>query len=194
VVNGALKTVRDAHSSNQSGNIDVDLDDQAKCKKANLFYKAFNALMRYESFLNDEDISLESESISSTSHLFVETGLFYLLTKLSQGLSKLYECCCKAELSSNIEGNEELNFLKLILKIVVKSSGPQRAKYLNQAQRVSIDLLQSMASQSSIRALETLTIVAESAFFRYVCVRHHACCVYSFFSTYHHKIWLELAL
>ena len=166
VVNGALRSVREANASTQNATYDIDLTDEARRKKATLFVRAFSVLMRFQVFLTDEEaMLLESESITSASTLFVETGLFNLLAKLSQGLSKLYECCKQAELSPNIEQNVEGGFLDLVLLILLKAAGPQRAKYINQAQRVCLDLLQSMASQSSALALKTLTIAADSAFF-----------------------------
>lgn len=167
VVNGALRSVREANTTTQSSMCDIDLlSEETKRKKTTLFLKAFDVLMRYEAFLKDEEaMLLENESITNSSTLFVETGLFNLLAKLSQGLSKLYECCKRAELSPNVEQNVESEFLDLVLLILVKAAGPQRAKYINQAQRICLDLLQSMASQSSALALYKMTTVADCAFF-----------------------------
>jgi hypothetical protein len=101
-----------------------------------------------------------------------------VLTKVVGELAKLYECCkndemspgvCHLQLDIIIENDEsyESRFLYLLQVIANDAKNDSGSRYLNQVQRGVMLLLQTMASNSSLRAFKALaTISGDYMFFR----------------------------
>lgn len=178
VVGGALRSVRAAvedraHVVNKS----TVLNQAAvnTCRRE-LFDIAFDKLNDFRIYLEQNGNEGDEEPKRfMTSHSL----LTQVLTKLIGELAKLYECCkcnemlpgpCEVQLDISIEDNEgyESRFLRLILVMAVNASNEKNSRFLNQVQRGVMTLLQSMASNSSLRAFKALITISGDYMFVYV--------------------------
>lgn len=169
VVNGALRSVRTATSSSPSSsplkpspNIMVEEENNPFLvdKKRDLFSQSFTTLLKFDSFLrSNEDI------IRGGGSGYVDSIHLQVLTKLSLGLSHLYESCKEKELSPYSKNDREEAFVNFIKMIATTASGGSKSKFLTQAQRPCLDLLKSMSLNCSSRAFEVLTHIGSTAIF-----------------------------
>lgn len=170
VVGGALRSVRAAVEEKVQ---EVDTESIMKqpeldrCRRE-LFDLSFDKLVDFRIYL---EVGEEEDNEGSMSHMMVNSLLTQVLTKLTGELAKLYECCksnemlpgpCDLRLDISIENNDEYesNFLRLLLIIANNAGNDKNSRYLNQVQRGTMSLLQSMASNSSLRAFEALATIS----------------------------------
>mmetsp|Transcript_15630 Transcript_15630/g.20886 ORF Transcript_15630/g.20886 Transcript_15630/m.20886 type:complete len:1566 (+) Transcript_15630:106-4803(+) len=180
VVNGALRSIQNESKTNQSRSDGIE-DGTSDGSAANspemeacrqeLFLDAFDVLERFRSHLEDDKAQAKDEYSQS---LCIESVSLQVVTKLSQGLVKLYECCKNDEMaprthellySSDDEDDTEARFVAIVSTVIRKAVGDSGPRYLSQAQRVGIDLLHDMAFGSSSRAFETLADIGGESFF-----------------------------
>jgi hypothetical protein len=183
VVNGALRSVRTSNQTMTTPQRKIEKKAenffQMNRKRHQLFLNAFEILVRYQTYLNDESmIELENLLDQPT---FVETPLLQVLTRLGNGFSKLYECCKNNEMAPakplqnniSIKRKDEVGFnveaqMVDLIVVVMKRAlvvGEGGSRFLTQGQRICLELLQKMASNSSSMALESLAETGGSAFF-----------------------------
>lgn len=148
-------------SANSTENNDVE------SQKYGLFKEVFRSFGKLRVHLNDH---IDEEDTSAS--IYMETTSVQVMTKFCQGLSKLYECCKDNELFPSMdltleENSTEQHFVELVGILITKATGPPGSKYLSQAQRLCLELLQSMALSSSSLALELLVQVGGQAFLWY---------------------------
>jgi hypothetical protein len=175
VVNGALRSVRGPHVAKlQSKDLKQSHSMATELSRQNLFLEAFESLESYQELL-------EKEAREANPPLSDDIRI-QILHKFSSGLSKLYECCKDAEFSVDNaerslrllrneaveEGSDdylEPRFIKIINTVIRMAGVDPKARFLNQAQRSSLDLLKSMASDGSCEAFKALVSLAELTFF-----------------------------
>lgn len=176
VVNGALRSVREAASSKAVPSR-RSLSVATEQARQLLFLEAFESLESYQEFL--EKTSNTEEALSDDSRLQV-------LHKFGFELGKLYECCKDKEFlidnrsrslqsfawqkpksnDSEKDDNElESRFLAIVVSVMEESSGGGSSRFLNQAQRCSLDLLKLIASDGSSEAFMQLVCFASGAFY-----------------------------
>jgi len=184
VVNGALRSVRDATGKIQTKeNPASETVDEWKKK---MFVASFDMLDEYRAVL---EIGEAEERSKETRFVYLESTQVQVLQRLASGLGKLYECCKTNELSperyrdlrrrpssaqrylaigsvdrvyaEDLEGR----FVKLIATIICKAVGDQGSRYLTNAQREAFDLLRTMVMGSSNEALRVLASMAGASFF-----------------------------
>mmetsp|Transcript_69437 Transcript_69437/g.103370 ORF Transcript_69437/g.103370 Transcript_69437/m.103370 type:complete len:653 (-) Transcript_69437:177-2135(-) len=194
VVNGALRSIQNESKTNQSRSDGIE-DGTSDGSAANspemeacrqeLFLDAFDVLERFRSHLEDDKAQAKDEYSQS---LCIESVSLQVVTKLSQGLVKLYECCKNDEMaprthellySSDDEDDTEARFVAIVSTVIRKAVGDSGPRYLSQAQRVGIDLLHDMAFGSSSRAFETLADIGGESFFWYVSYKPHVFVVFN---------------
>lgn len=167
VVGGALRSVR-AAVDDEAIEIDksciiVNSPDVESCRQE-LFDASFDKLNDIRLYLG------QNEDVDAGPRMSVNS-LTQTLTKLIGELAKLYECCknnemlsgnCELKLEISLEYNDsyEDRFLHLLLAITDNAGNDRNSKYLNQVQRGVMTLLQSMASNSSLRAFKALTTIS----------------------------------
>lgn len=174
VINGALRSIKSTKADSQKG-VDMSqsalpvLSDNLSARRDRLFSMSFSSLEKFHVHLengNEEEVQAQIA--------FSESLLLQVLTKLSQGLSKLYECCKDNEMApkkkrhsktSEDVADVETRFVDLVDLVVWSAMGDNGARFLTQAQRISLELLQTMATQSSIKAFQTLVIMGGEAYF-----------------------------
>ena len=163
VVGGALRSVRtptrDKLKRNETSAPTLHMDDALRQQ---LFELAFATVDEFRKHL--EEIGAEN----SYDYSGVDSLLMQVLTKIMGELAKLYECCKNDEMSPGVcalqldiiienDNGYESRFLYLLKVISNTAKDDGSFRYLNQAQRGVMSLLQSMASNSSLRAFEALT-------------------------------------
>ena len=163
VVGGALRSVRtptrDKLKRNETSAPTLHMDDALRQQ---LFELAFATVDEFRKHL--EEIGAEN----SYDYSGVDSLLMQVLTKIMGELAKLYECCKNDEMSPGVcalqldiiienDNGYESRFLYLLKVITNTAKDDGSFRYLNQAQRGVMSLLQSMASNSSLRAFEALT-------------------------------------
>jgi len=155
VVNGALRTVRPSTNTQNSPSRAnaIESDPTLVEGRHQLFKKSIGMLMHFADFLREN-----KEVIASRDTGYVESINLQVLTKLSQGLAKIYDSCKDRELSPyDLSGDSaESEFVDLISLIAKVATGGPSAKYLTQAQKPCLDLLKTMSLQSSSLAFEIL--------------------------------------
>lgn len=179
VVNGALRSV-DNKPTNQSEKLDLDHEDlpyihveKIKSTRKSLFLKAFAVLERFT------DILYHREEEEEQNSYFSEPSILQVLTKLSQGLTKLYECCRDKELAPNSAVNYTIcsqvqksdlegRMVNMINSVAIHAIGDFNSKYLTLAQRSCLELLRNMCAFGSARAFERLAVMGRKSFFWYV--------------------------
>jgi len=150
-----------AETNNDGNDNDISV---VESRKHGLFKEVFLAFEKLRIHLNND---MDEEDTSAS--IYMETTSVQVMTKFCQGLSKLYECCKDNELLPSMELTSEENsteqsFVELVGILITKATGPPGSKYLSQAQRLCLELLQSMASSSSSLALELLVQIGGQAF------------------------------
>jgi hypothetical protein len=173
VVNGALRSVRGPHVA-KSKDLEKSHSMATELSRQNLFLEAFESLESYQELL-------EKEAREANASLSDDIRI-QILHKFSCGLSKLYECCKDAEFSvDNAERSLRLlrneaveeasddylepRFIQIINTVIRMAGVDPKARFLNQAQRASLDLLRSMASDGSCEAFKALVSLADATFF-----------------------------
>ncbi len=157
VVNGALRSVRPSTTNPnlQVKSEEVECDPLLVDHRRNLFDKSFEELMNFKNFLEENRENLNDGDEVATG--YIETTHLQVLTKFSQGLSKLYECCRDEELSPRCSSNcKESEFVELVAFIAEAATGGPSSKYLTQAQKPCLDLLKNMSLNCSSLAFEVL--------------------------------------
>lgn len=161
VVGGALRSVRTPtkDKKNETTTPTVPVDNALRQQ---LFESAFVTMDGFRQHLK------ENGTENSDDESGVDSLLTQVLTKIMGELAKLYECCkhdemspgsCALQLDIVIENDDgyESRFLYLLQVIANNAKDDSSSKYLNQVQRGVMSLLQSMASNSSLRAFKALT-------------------------------------
>eukprot|EP00550_Attheya_septentrionalis_P004649 CAMPEP_0198289234 /NCGR_PEP_ID=MMETSP1449-20131203/7494_1 /TAXON_ID=420275 /ORGANISM="Attheya septentrionalis, Strain CCMP2084" /LENGTH=2104 /DNA_ID=CAMNT_0043987531 /DNA_START=292 /DNA_END=6606 /DNA_ORIENTATION=- len=176
VINGALRTVRASASQQQA--LPTNVSPKAERRRQRLFLSSFRTLEDFRGFLGSGGLSFDDDPSDSWS--FTEPALFQVLTKLMQGLAKLYECCKHNEMAPrsaqvndddeedmlNSENSEfESHFVDHVHLVIEKGAGDPEALYLTQPQRMGLELLCTMVSSSSSEAFETLAKMGGKTFF-----------------------------
>jgi len=172
VVNGALRSVREASSSKTA--FERSHSMATELSRRNLFLEAFEGLESFKEFIENQ----AKEEPSS-----VDDSFLMILHKLGTGLTSLYECCKDNELSSlsadrvlllleensNSQGGseEELErrFVAIATATLQAASLDPKSRFLNQTQRCLISLLRLMGSNGSTEAFKQLVELGGSAFF-----------------------------
>ena len=162
VVGGALRSVRtptqDKTKKTETATLPLPVDNALRQE---LFEVAFVTIDEYRQYLE------ENESESSDDYPGVDSLLTQVLTKIMGELAKLYECCkqdemspgiCTLQLDVLIENDDgyESRFLYLLQVIAKNAHQESSSRYLNQVQKGVMSLLQTMASNSSLRAFKAL--------------------------------------
>lgn len=184
VVNGALRSVRDATGKSQTEEVHPS-ETVDKWRKV-MFMTSFEILDEYRDFVEHDEAE---ERTKETKYVYLESTQVHVLQRLASGLGKLYECCKNQELSPErcrhlrrrpssahrylaigsvdtvYKEDLEGRFVKLIATIITNAVGDQGTRYLTHAQREAFDLLRTMVAGSSNEALRVLAIMAGSSFF-----------------------------
>lgn len=163
VVGGALRSVRAATVDEQNQSTDdAPLDPEVEEWRKHLFKLAFSSLV-----VDFRDHLLGTrDADEAREHYMIDSVSTQVLNKLAVELSKLYECCkndeiqpgsCELRLDifSEDDGSNESRFINLLL-VMVEKCPSESSRFLNQVQRGVMTLLQSMATNSSLRAFKTL--------------------------------------
>jgi hypothetical protein len=171
VINGALRSVRPKSNSSLPGTEQIrqlkpeshTISEGTETQRATLFEIAFGALEEFTHNIKaDEGLHEEENALMCGGSTTLQ-----VLTRLSMGLSKLYECCKLDEFSQtfdNVKFNFETRFVTMVRLAASKSLGQPNSKYLNQSQRTCLELLKVMSQNSSWRAFETLAILGGNSF------------------------------
>lgn len=169
VVNGALRSVRESQPSKVlRERTQSDATDFALKK---LFLGAFESLEAFEGKVLKARIAEDD-----TDH--------QILNKFCANLGRLYECCRENEFkvdntTRSLQGllryGQELNnttadglearFVRIVVSVLSSSGGDAKARFLNQGQRGSLDLLRTMASHGSSASFDRLVFFAGPSFF-----------------------------
>jgi hypothetical protein len=186
VVNGALRSVRISEkNSNDKDSPQRSHSAITETWRENLFLDAFDVLDSFREYLESESSSVGNESDSA----YMEPTQVQVLSKFLFDLNKLYDCCKEDEFSKSkifdvFCSSEKLmiddllpatdddtlvaRFVRIVTTVASKSSSGPDSRFLSQAQRSCVDLLQSMASDGSPEALVSLSYLASESFFRFV--------------------------
>lgn len=188
VVNGALKHVNENLYKATEKEIQHHISAEVSQWREVFFLAAFDALGAYCDHLEQE---VRYDTTDTEKSPYVETTQVQVLHKLALGLDKLYECCKNDEFApeqaphtgsrrhqSRIHRNLELDvetelhqddlegrFVNLVAMIARTATGDPGARFLTQAQRAALDLLRSMSSQSSDKAIRALASMGGESFF-----------------------------
>jgi hypothetical protein len=157
VVNGALRNVRDPTPRN-SPNGQRSRTVAVESTREALFLEAIEGLHSYQDFLDSND------KIDETS--------LQLIHKFCSGLSKLYECCrndelavCKQGLEPVIDDTLIQRFVNMVATCIRVATTDPRARFLNQAQRCALELLETIALNGSFGAFQLLVTLAGFSLF-----------------------------
>ena len=136
-----------------------------------LFKAAFDILMKFHDHIDEKSL-VEEDGPEVSFHS--ETTHVQVLTRLCQGLSKLYDSCKDYELkvsNTPLERNSEIEkeFVNLVRSIMIVTEVAE-SKYLSQAQRLCLQLLQTMVSSSSSVAFDVLAEISRPTLLRYDCI------------------------
>jgi hypothetical protein len=184
VVNGALRSVRSPEKIPSSGKKSPQRSHSTITEtwRENLFLDAFDVLDSFREYL-ESDSSSDKESALSP---YMEPTQVQVLSHFAGDLKRLYDCCKDGEFMEDKSFNSVISsltldppsvsdedtlvarFVRIVMTVATKSSGGPEARFLSQAQRSCIDLLQSMASNGSSEAFINLSSLSSEAFFRLV--------------------------
>jgi hypothetical protein len=173
VINGALRSVRTPEKPANGSTWRHSHSAVSEMWRENLFLDAFDVLDSYREHLASVIDSIEATRIQ-------------VLTILASELGKLYDCCKEHEFvedpsfvdrasfkdfvaTASATPVEDETMVKRFARVVTtvakaSSSGPE-SRFLSQAQRLSLDVLKTMASNGSPEAMKNLTLLAGSHFF-----------------------------
>jgi len=188
VVNGALRSVRASVSNttntsdgavSTNGKDPLGPTEQINSQRHRLFILAFEMLERFTNHFDENDSTDEEDCYQM---MCGETTALQVFTRIASGLAKIYECCKDHELAPSPDTDFALSFGKnmdcdrehkdnlearlvhLVSFVAVKSVGDPGARYLNQSQRICIDLLRDMSTLSSSRAFAALAVMGGNSF------------------------------
>lgn len=165
VVNGALKSVRETTSKPTIEKVCSEATDRVR------------KVLFLESFATLECFQEEIVTHKANRGTFPDDTDLQILNKFCSSLGKLYECCKDNELlapsrpwvdigeSVHVWNDIEARFSRTVYATMISSSRRDQTRFLNQAQRCSLDLLQTMASQGSELAFWYLVKTADIALF-----------------------------
>jgi hypothetical protein len=150
--------------------------------RRNLFLDAFDVLDSFREHLESDASNHHEYGLHHT----LEPTQVQVLAKFTDDMRKLYDCCKRDEFLKDrwFEEVEDVDillltplpksgendpivarFVQIIAAVAVNSSSGPDARFLSQAQRASIDILRTMASDGSPQALLVLTELCGTAFF-----------------------------
>ena len=170
VVNGALRSVRENHATKNTYQRSSSLAVEAS--RSNLFLEAFDGLESYAETITN---SQGTDAVDDT--------MLQILYKFAVGLGHLFECCKDYELVSSetiqaLESplhleqslsaeDDELatRFVRIVTTTLNVSSIETKSRFLNQAQRASLTLLNEMAVDGSIDASRQLVVLSGASLF-----------------------------
>ena len=174
VVNGALRIVRESKQIVEDTTV-LDRTEAEDALRDLLFLESFESL---ESYVELVQTFVDKGKAINDAQLQV-------LHKFCAGLSQVYECCKKEELANcqdvkailfleSLLSNKpvpekaddlERRFVKMIVSTIRLSTVNPSARYLNQSQRAGLELLNSMAMNSSVEAFQALLRISGDANF-----------------------------
>lgn len=169
VVNGALRSVRESQPSKVAPErTNSEATDYARQR---LFLAAFESLEAFEL-----EVLRKRKAEDDTD--------LQILNRFCANLGRLYDCCRGNEfkvengvgsLQSLIDSGREVTdpiadvletrFVRIVVSVMATSGGDANARFLNQGQRGSLDLLRAMAAYGSSVAFERLVFFAGFCFF-----------------------------
>lgn len=168
VVNGALRSVREAQPSNSSH--ERTQSAASELSRQSLFLESFEGLESYKEYVEklSPDEANEDKSLQQVLH------------KFAFGLAQLFECCKEHELApqkpsrslirleSNTKAEEyeevlEVRFVRIVATITDAATVDHKSRFLNQTQRACFALLQAMAVFGSLAAFKQLVSLAGEA-------------------------------
>ena len=154
VVNGALRSVRVPHkiAETQTSPESKMQNPIVESIRQSLFGYAFGFVMKYNYYLSNNESMRKANDSFPTS---LDNTVLQVLTKLSQGLAHIYDCCKDNELTHSSENDNEARFVELVSTIVVMASAPG-SKYLTQVQRFCFEILENMSMNASLCAYKAL--------------------------------------
>jgi hypothetical protein len=165
VVNGALRSVRETKLNYTA--LHRSLSQSSEALRRNLFLEAFEGVESYKELI---------ETIRSPEA--VDDSLLQVLHKFAAGLTQIFECCKGNELVRNdldadlkclehppkadADDNAlDYRFVRIVTTTLEKASIGSKSRFLNQAQRCSISLLQAMALEGSVEASRQMVILSQ---------------------------------
>mmetsp|Transcript_9663 Transcript_9663/g.19508 ORF Transcript_9663/g.19508 Transcript_9663/m.19508 type:complete len:1861 (-) Transcript_9663:2136-7718(-) len=175
VVNGALRSVRESKTQSGKDIGEVKRTETEEELRRNIFLESFESL---ESYIELHENFVGKGKEMSDVHLQV-------LHKFCAGLSQVFECCRRDELSNDqrqksilflesllgeatlIEKDDDLErrFVQMVKSAIQMSTVNLTARFLNQAQRASLELLKNMAMDGSVEAFRALLKISGDANF-----------------------------
>ena len=173
VVGGALRSVRAAavpYDDTQTSSV-TPLEPEIEAWRNHIFNMAFSSIV--VDFR--QHLKCSNDPAESSNHFMVDSVSTQVLNKLAGELTKLYECCKVHELQPGScelrldifaadDDSKENSFIKTLMTLIEKCPS-ESSRFLNQVQKGVITLLQNMASNSSLRALKTLTTLSGDRIF-----------------------------
>ena len=182
VVNGALRSVRTPEKASNNG-LPRSHSSVAEMWRENIFLDSFDVLDSFREHL-ETDGAFDESGLTQ----YMEPTQVQVLSKFAGDLRKLYDCCKEFEFqedrsfsevtdfsrqlaigdldSQGDSGSLVSRFVSTVAVVAVKSSTGPEARFLSQAQRSSLDLLEAMAQDGSPEALKCLTTISGYGFFR----------------------------
>lgn len=169
VVNGALRSVNPSKKEqlDETNGTKVSEAEAAAAAqhRAILFRMAFDRVEELGLNLEHQSIHTDEEG----SAIYVESTLLQVMTKFSGCLTALYDCCKDNEMSpptlaaqrEGVSNDLESKLAHVVGTLMKTAIGDPSSKYLTQAQRACLELLQTMSLRGSFVACEEL---GESAY------------------------------
>jgi hypothetical protein len=175
VVNGALRSVRDAKQQPGKEQPDLKRTEAEESLRRNLFLESFESLESYVEFI--ENRAAKGKPMDDTQ--------LQVVHRFCVGAAQLYECCKRDEfavdqpdksillLNSSLNGiplvdkedKLEHRFVQLISSAIKLATVNPKARFLNQAQRASLELLKSMALNGSVESFRVLSELSGDSIF-----------------------------
>ena len=175
VVNGALRSVRESKPQFGKDTPETKRTEIEEDLRQNIFLESFESLESYIELLEN----------------FVEKGKemsdveLQVLHKFCAGLSQVFECCKRDELRrdqrqksilflesllgeatlTEEEDDLERRFIQMVKSAIYLATTNPAARFLNQAQRASLELLKNMAMDGSVEAFRALLKISGDANF-----------------------------
>jgi hypothetical protein len=168
VINGALRTVREPQPAKSCAEKTYSAVTGERRKQ--LYLEAFETIEAYNDAVTKAIVEggAADETLVQVIHSFVS------------GLGHLYDCSRSRELAPESvdlrffersgdtpdpNGDLEFRFIHIINTMLVTAGGYSTSRFLNQGQRVSLNLLRAMATNSSAVAFKQLIDLAQLALF-----------------------------
>lgn len=175
VVNGALRSVRESRPQSAKDAVEVMRTATEEELRRNIFLESFESLESYIELL--ENFNEKGKEMNDIQ--------LQVLHKFCAGLSQVFECCKGVELANDQaqkskqflesllgetamgdkEDDLERRFVQMVKSALHLSTVNPSARFLNQAQRASLELLKSMAFYGSVEAFQALLKISGDANF-----------------------------